>query len=672
MIQGGHAQRQRCPVAFLEIDTLNASSIGADIAKPNRVVPRPLCVGEEAYIMADGLRRREELGISGDTPMAVRLLAFDWASTSAGDMASWPEEVLVLLRVAQRSATAMTLLLGHEGLVIPNDAAIGYLGSSYEGSVGQPLANVFPKGTRVAPILEACFAGASLKIPDTLIEIVRGGQDTHGWFSLSFTPIRAADGKVVGIFLVFSETTDRMQALQALHLARQRTDLALEAGSIVATWDFDAGQRTITLDGSILHAFGLSEEDARSGLSIDDVSLLLHPDDRQSVLAQLFAASEDEKEFSARFRAVQPDGNVRTMRALGRPVSGCEREGSKLAGVLLDVTREEEAAAALEQSDLRFDILAESVPQMVWSCDASGHRDYYNRFWSEFTGIALDEVTPETTKRLVHPDDWQRVEAHWAECMRTGAPYDIVYRYLRRDGHYRWLKVNSNPLRGADGQILRWYGTATDIDREKMLEVQRALVAKELDHRIKNLFAVASSLVALSVRENPELRVAAEGIQSRFRTLHEAHSLAFNEADGQSTPLQKILGTLLAPYTGSGAVQVDLSGDDPLIAARALTPVALILHELITNAAKYGAIKRDGVLRVFSKVKDAELLLTWEEVFNAAGAGAGAGASADGFGSRLIANIVNVQLKGAFLRELTPDGVRIRIALPLSAVISLH
>lgn len=126
-----------------------------------------------------------------------------------------------------------------------------------------------------------------------------------------------------------------------------------------------------------------------------------------------------------------------------------------------------------------FRVLAEALPQIVWSCNADGTHDYFNARWQEFTGCSVDGG-PDVWKRLVHPQDRQRVFATWQQCLITGNPYDIDYRFQGADAEFRWLWVMARAHLDHRGQILRWFGTSTDIHDTTLASYERERTAQAL------------------------------------------------------------------------------------------------------------------------------------------------------------------------------------------------
>ncbi len=115
--------------------------------------------------------------------------------------------------------------------------------------------------------------------------------------------------------------------------------------------------------------------------------------------------------------------------------------------------------------------LADALPQIVWITRPDGHHEYYNRRWFEYTGLSSEETGGEAWNTLLHPEDLEQVNEQWAEALRTGKPYDIEYRFKRAsDGAYRWFLGRALPYRDPDGRIVNWFGTATDIHEQKLVE----------------------------------------------------------------------------------------------------------------------------------------------------------------------------------------------------------
>lgn len=136
----------------------------------------------------------------------------------------------------------------------------------------------------------------------------------------------------------------------------------------------------------------------------------------------------------------------------------------------------------IEQQDRR---LADAMPQIVWSARPDGYLDFYNLRWFEYTGMTSEETIGWGWKQVLHQDDVERSVAVWSKAVETGEDYEIEYRFRRAsDGQYRWHLGRALPLRNQDGEIIKWYGTCTDIDDQKKTETELRLLREELETRV--------------------------------------------------------------------------------------------------------------------------------------------------------------------------------------------
>ena len=154
-----------------------------------------------------------------------------------------------------------------------------------------------------------------------------------------------------------------------------------------------------------------------------------------------------------------------------------------------------ERAAAVMESEQRFRTLAEAMPQIVWTAGPDGAVDYYNRRWFSFTGISREEGEGWGWTGVLHPEDEAPTAAAWTRAVETGEPYEIEHRIRTAEGAYRWVLSRGEPLRGADGAVVKWFGTATDIHQQKEAaeEMRRARDAAEAGSRARDQFMAVMS-----------------------------------------------------------------------------------------------------------------------------------------------------------------------------------
>ncbi|WP_300181489.1 HWE histidine kinase domain-containing protein [Bradyrhizobium sp.] len=205
------------------------------------------------------------------------------------------------------------------------------------------------------------------------------------------------------------------------------------------------------------------------------------------------------------------------------------------------------------------------------------------------------------------------------------------------------------------------------VDQLRRLAAEREIVANELDHRIKNLFALVNGLISLSVRGRPEMRPLADTLRNRLVALRRAHSLIHTgnalSGPGEFTSLRELIGVLLRPYESAENKHFIVDGDEVCIDRGTLAAMALIFHELATNSTKYGALNDpDGALSVHISRGTDDLRIKWIE--RVAVKMDCSNAMDGGFGSKLLDFIINQQLQGSYARTCTEAGMDIEIILP--------
>ena len=331
----------------------------------------------------------------------------------------------------------------------------------------------------------------------------------------------------------------------------------------------------------------------------------------------------------------------------------------------------EASEARVADSERRFRILADAMPQMVWSTLPDGFHDYYNARWYEFTGMPDGSTDGEGWNGMFHADDQDRAWALWRHSLTTGDPYQIEYRLRHRDGTYRWVLGRAMPIRDAEGNITRWFGTCTDIHEQKLTLEEREIVSQELSHRIKNIFAVISGLIAFAARSHPGFAGIASDLRDRITALGRAHDFVRPHSP-QSKPkarqdsLHGLLGDLFEPYRGDkDRPRIVVTGHDVPVDDRSATPLALLFHELATNAAKYGALSVLTGQVALTVRRDGDMVtLHWQE---SGGPELNALPDRTGFGSQLVELSAVRQLGGAVRRDWQRDGLVVTIEVPLAA-----
>ncbi|MDM9384807.1 PAS domain S-box protein [Chlorogloeopsis sp. ULAP01] len=268
------------------------------------------------------------------------------------------------------------------------------------------------------------------------------------------------------------DITARKQSQEALRESQERLNLALEAANM-GSWDWNIQTGEVYWSPNLERLFGL--EPGSFDCRYETVMAMIHPGDRQWVLQAIYRALDEQQEYNIEFRFVKPDGKIRWAVGRGQVFYDAIGNAVRMTGVDLDITDRKQAEEALRQSELMFRTLADTMPQMFWITQPDGYHEYFNQRWYDYTQTSLEETQGNGWQNILHPDDVQGTIEVWHNSLRTGDKYNIEYR-LRcgNDGEYRWHLGRALPLRNQDGQIVKWFGSCTDIHDQKLAIEERA------------------------------------------------------------------------------------------------------------------------------------------------------------------------------------------------------
>lgn len=299
----------------------------------------------------------------------------------------------------------------------------------------------------------------------------------------------------------------------------------------------------------------------------------------------------------------------------------------------------------------------------IISKDLDGKIRSWNAGATRLFGYPADEVVGKPITILIPQDRLEEEPAILAE-IRRGKRVDHFETVRRRkDGSLVELSLTISPVRNAQGTIVGASKIARDITERRLAEEKQRLLYGEMQHRVKNLFALTAGIVSLSARSGGDVQAVTSSIHERLAALSRAHELTMPDwqgdgLTGQTTTLLALIKTILQPYVGQH--EIDVSGDDPQVGIRSITNVALLLHELATNAAKYGCLSEPGGrLDINVGAQNGAVALEWTEQCERATATP----SSHGFGSRLEKSI-QISLSATIQRDWLPSGLVVRITVP--------
>jgi PAS domain S-box-containing protein len=324
-----------------------------------------------------------------------------------------------------------------------------------------------------------------------------------------------------------------------------------------------------------------------------------------------------------------------------------------LRQLAVQVRRERTAAdaalrqlAAAQEHSRRF---VDLTPHIAWTADAEGRLTQLPKKLKTLTGAPDDELTGRGWQALVHPDDLAQVQAAWERAIASGEPYVAEFRGMRADGAYVWMRSQAYADRDDQGRIRRWYGLSENIDARKEAERDRELLLREVDHRARNILAVLQGLVSLMPKDDPQAFAA--NFRARLTALAGAHTL-LAEGRWRGVELRALLEEELQAYD---LKRVHLEGPPLLVRPERVQHLSMVVHELATNSAKYGALSvPDGRLRVeWDPLDSGAVMIEWAET----GGPPSQAPTRSGFGSTLIQSLIGRREGESIMYDWRPEGL---------------
>jgi len=486
--------------------------------------------------------------------------------------------------------------------------------------IGRNLWEVFPQilGTELASAYRSCMETRQSRYTEY------HSAATNRWYSIKISPI------TLGLSVFIADITDskkveedqKDQENQFRTMANFIPQLGWMADS--EGWIYWYNDRWYEYTGTTL--------DEMKGWGWQRVH---HPDHVDQVVAFIQKAWNTTEPWELNFPLRRHDGEYRWFLTRVFPVKDASGTVIHWIGTNTDIHDQLESEKVHKRSEEQLKQLSDFMPQIVWTTDAKGYHDFFNERWYEFTGLSYDDTKDTGWSLVLHPDDFESTWKKWSHSLQTGDLYETEYRMKRADGAYRWLLARAMPLRNESGEIIRWFGTCTDIHDQKVasdiLELKVAERTRDLQEANSYLHSINEELrqfnyIASHDLQEPlrKIMIFAERIKAQDYNQLSESSRSFLERMSVSAERMSILLKDLLDFSSTQReelfIQVnlndtirDIENDLELMIAQksaviqkqelpTLKAIPLQMHQLfynlINNALKFTAAQRHPIIRI--------------------------------------------------------------------------
>ena len=553
-------------------------------------------------------------------------------------------------------------IVSSEGIILrANQAELDLLGYAADDYVGRHIAEFHVDVPVIGEILQKLTCGEKLdRYPARLR--AKGGSIRH---VLITSNSRFDDGKFVNTRCFTMDVTHLHEAERARRESEERLAATYEAAT-VGIAEADETGRLLRVNDAICRMLGRTREQLLNMTFLDYTHDEDTDEDAKSYARQV---KGEISSYSLRKRATRPDGGIVYLGVYSSSVR--DRNGQFLYGVrvIQDVTEAKLMEDRIRESEQHMRDLLEALPAAVYTTDAKGRITFFNKACVEMAG-RTPQIGDEwcVTWRLYTADGvpLPHNQCPMAVALKEDRPVRGVEAMAERpDGTFIPFTPYPTPLHDGDGKLIGAINMLVDITERKRAENRQKTLIDELNHRVKNTLATVQSLAMQTARHSDSLQDFNRRFETRLLGLARAHDL-LTTRHWEDAPLGFLAREVLAPMSGGSEERVRIHGPAVMLNPRAALNFTMVLNELATNAAKYGALSSEGgelsiSWQLRKGVEQTVVDLTWQE----RGGPSVQAPMRRGFGTRLMERCIERDLGGELDLVFEPLGLSCRMSVPL-------
>ncbi|HKR89899.1 MAG TPA: HWE histidine kinase domain-containing protein [Phenylobacterium sp.] len=598
--------------------------------------------------------------------MAELIAAHDWASTPLGPLESWSAALRTATSTMLSSSLAMAMLLGDEAVTLYNDAYAKLIGLRHPGALGSNCRKSWPEFAGLTDqALQAAQRGERLTFRDLELTVMRSGVPEQVWANIDCSPVRDEHGDVLGVLSINVETTERVLAeRRAVAQVDYLRSLSDQAPGFVCLLGGPPDYAVEYVNEAHKQLFGTGDAEGKPYFktlgSLADAG-------RPEVVYEAFATGQRYVGRGDRVVLTTPDGGHEELfvDVVLQPIKDQAGRVTRIYVEGFDVTPLVRAQQAVEETARRLSaaVTVARLGTFELYVAAGAPEAKLDDRAREIFGFGPDEpVTVEDIIGRIDSEDMRQMAAEDADAIAIGhTRREADYRIRLPDGSVRHISAVGDLMVAPDGMVLWSIGVLEDVTERRRAEQRQRLLINELNHRVKNTLATVQSIAFQTLRAAPDLPQARAAFEARLMALSAAHDLLTAQS-WRGARLDEVAASALAPFEAVQRPQVARSGPPVWLAAPRALAFSLALHELATNATKYGALAvPEGRVSLDWRLEAGELVFDWTErdgpPVNLP--------TRSGFGMRLLQRNLARELGGEVAVDFNREGLRCQIRFPV-------
>ncbi|WP_338378670.1 PAS domain-containing protein [uncultured Flavobacterium sp.] len=389
--------------------------------------------------------------------------------------------------------------------------------------LGRSIIDVFPelKEQKYPELLHKVYSTGICHTEKESEAFVMGDDGMKKFYlDFEYKALYGPDEKVSGIMITVNDVTDRVEARLRIEQNEERLNVVIDASEL-GVWELNVKTKETISSKRCQEIFGVFEEEY-----VPHTELLrhIHPDDVEP-REKSYELAYQTGILHYEIRINWEDGSTHWIETKGKVFYDTENKPDRILGTKRDITQEKQFQQQLLEREEKFRLLADSMPQHVWTADPEGNLNYFNQSIIDFSGMSLEEIEKKGWLDIVHPDDRPLNIHEWTTSIQTGKDFLLEHRFRKYNGEYRWQLSRAIPQRDKDGKITMWVGTSTDIQDQKMfayeLEKQVTERTKELHQKNTDLEKMNKELQSFAYISSHDLQEPLRKIQTFASLLNE-------------------------------------------------------------------------------------------------------------------------------------------------------